>query len=51
MASVINAIYHIMAAAIGLLIINNFLKTKKLQDAAMYVIILVPLIDRILRFK
>ncbi|HNZ09571.1 MAG TPA: hypothetical protein PLI88_04870 [Bacillota bacterium] len=51
MATVINAIYHIMAAAIVLLIINNFLKTKKMQDAAMYVVIMIPLIDRILRFK
>lgn len=51
MATVINAIYHIMAAAIALLIIKNFLKTKKMQDAAMYLIIIIPLIDRILRFK
>lgn len=51
MTTVINAVYHLMAAVLALLIVNNFLKTKKIQDAAMYAIILIPLVLRILRFK
>jgi hypothetical protein len=51
MANVINAIYYIMAAVLVVLIINNFVKSKKLQDSAMYMIILVPLLLRLLKFK
>jgi hypothetical protein len=51
MTSIINAIYYVMAFVLGLLIINNFLKSKKLQDSAMYMIILLPLVLRLLRFK
>ncbi len=51
MANIINAFYYVMAAALVVLIVNNFLKTKKIQDAAMYVIILIPLVQRLLRFK
>ena len=48
---IVNSIYYLMAAIMVALIINNFLKTKKLQDSAMYVIILIPLLLRLLRFK
>lgn len=51
MAAVINAIYHLMALFLALLIVNNFLKSKKLQESAMYIIILLPLVLRLLRFK
>jgi len=51
MATIINAIYYVMAFVLVLLIVNNFLKSKKLQDSAMYMIILLPLILRLLRFK
>lgn len=47
----INSIYYLMAAVLVVLIINNFLKSKKLQDSAMYMVILVPLLLRLLRFK
>jgi hypothetical protein len=40
-----------MAAVLVVLIINNFVKSKKLQDSAMYMIILVPLLLRLLKFK
>ncbi len=51
MTSIINTIYYVMAFALVLLIVNNFIKSKKLQDSAMYMIILLPLILRLLRFK
>lgn len=51
MNMIINSIYYLMAAVLVALIINNFLKSKKLQDLAMYMVILVPLLLRLLRFK
>lgn len=51
MTGIINAIYYLMAAVLVALIANNFLKSKKLQDSAMYAIIIIPLILRLLRFK
>jgi len=51
MTMLINSIYYLMAAVLVALIINNFLKSKKLQDSAMYMVILVPLLLRLLRFK
>ena len=39
-----------MAAALAVLIVNNFLKTKKIQDAPVRDN-LIPLVLRLLRFK
>jgi len=48
---IITILYYILTAFIALLIIWNFIKSKKWQEEALYIIILVPFLLRLLRLK
>ncbi|MCK4431646.1 MAG: hypothetical protein KAW19_10155 [Candidatus Aminicenantes bacterium] len=48
---IITILYYILTAFIALLIIWNFIKSKKWQEEALYIIILIPFLLRLLRLK
>ncbi len=48
---IITILYYIITAFIALLIIWNFIKSKKWQEEALYIIILIPFLLRLLRLK
>jgi len=43
--------YYILAAAVAVLLMINFLRSKKWQDEILYLIVLLPFILRLLRLK
>lgn len=47
----ITVFYYVLTAYIAMLAIWNFAKSKNLQESAMYAIITVPLLLRVLRIK
>ncbi|MGE5585187.1 MAG: hypothetical protein ACM309_06610 [Bacillota bacterium] len=47
----ITVLYYLMAGYAAVLLIWNLVKTKNLQDAAMYAIVALPFVLRILRIK
>lgn len=49
--TIITVLTYATAAFFLLAIIRVFLKTKKIQDALVYVVIMIPFILRILRLK
>jgi len=48
---IITILYYILTAFIALLIIWNFIKSKKWQEEVLYIIILIPFLLRLLRLK
>ncbi|MDW7761866.1 MAG: hypothetical protein SCM96_14665 [Acidobacteriota bacterium] len=48
---IVTILYYVMAAFIAVLLIWNFLKSRKLEDEILYVIVLVPFLLRLLRLK
>jgi len=48
---IVTILYYGMAAFIAVLLIWNFMKSRKLQDEILYVIVLVPFVLRLLRLK
>jgi uncharacterized membrane protein len=51
MNAIVTGLYYLMTAAIAVLLIWNFLKRKNWQDEALYVIVLIPFLLRLLRLK
>ncbi|HSA97431.1 MAG TPA: hypothetical protein VLJ16_15375 [Acidobacteriota bacterium] len=51
MQIVVTAIYYVMTAFIAVLIVWNFLKRKNWQEEALYIIVLIPFLLRLLRLK
>ncbi|MBU1185865.1 MAG: hypothetical protein KJ908_03145 [Acidobacteria bacterium] len=47
----ITVMYYILAAAVAVLLMINFLRSKKWQDEILYLIVLLPFILRLLRLK
>ena len=47
----ITVLYYILAAAVAVLLVINFLRSKKWQDEILYLIVLLPFILRLLRLK
>ncbi|MBU1337859.1 MAG: hypothetical protein KKD56_02190 [Acidobacteria bacterium] len=47
----ITVLYYILAAAVAVLLMINFLRSKKWQDEILYLIVLLPFILRLLRLK
>ncbi|MCJ7679456.1 MAG: hypothetical protein MUP70_01910 [Candidatus Aminicenantes bacterium] len=47
----ITILYYLMAAAVAVLLMINFLRSKKWQDEILYLIVLLPFILRLLRLK
>ena len=48
---IITLLYYLLIAYIAVLIVWNLLRSKKWQEEALYLIILMPFILRLLRLK
>ena len=48
---VVSILYHAMAAFFAAVLLRNFLKTKNIQLAILYAVVLVPFVLRVLRLK
>lgn len=48
---IVTILYYVMAAFIAVLLIWNFMKSRKLQDEILYIIVLLPFVLRLLRLK
>lgn len=48
---VVTILYYLMTAYIAVLLVWNFIERKKWQDEALYIIVLIPFLLRLLRLK
>lgn len=48
---IISIFYYVLTGYIALLIIWNLMKSKKWQEEALYIIILIPFLLRLFRLK
>jgi hypothetical protein len=51
MAMIVTVLYYLMTAFIAVLLVRNFLKRKSWQEEALYIIVLIPFLLRLLRLK
>jgi hypothetical protein len=51
MNTIVTVLYYLMTAFIAVLLVRNFLKRKSWQEEALYVIVLIPFLLRLLRLK
>ena len=51
MHAVVTALYYLMTAFVAVMLAWNFLKRKSWQEEALYVIVLIPFLLRLLRLK
>lgn len=51
LSTIITVLYYIICLFFLLLIVRNFVKTKKAQEAIVYAVIMIPFVLRILRLK
>jgi hypothetical protein len=51
MNAVVTVLYYLMTAYIAVLLVRNFLKRKNWQEEALYLIVLIPFLLRLLRLK
>ncbi|MEA4883945.1 MAG: hypothetical protein VB144_09900 [Clostridia bacterium] len=49
--SIITILYYAISAYLAALCVWNFVREKRLQEAAMYAVVLVPLLLRVFRIK
>ena len=47
----ITILYYILTGAIALLMIHNFIRSKKWQEEALYILVLLPFLLRLFRLK
>jgi hypothetical protein len=48
---IITIFYYLLVAFVAFLMIGNLLKSRKWQEEALYVIVLIPFLLRLLRLK
>jgi hypothetical protein len=48
---IVTILYYLLTAFIAFLMTRNLLKSRKWQEEALYVIVLIPLLLRLLRLK
>ncbi len=48
---IVTILYYLMTAFIAVLLVRNFLKRKNWQEEALYIIVLIPFLLRLLRLK
>ncbi len=48
---VVTVLYYLLTAFLALLCLRNFLKERNLQNATMYMIVMLPLFLRLFRIK
>lgn len=51
MHTVVTALYYLLTAYVAVMLVWNFLKRKDWQEEALYVIVLIPFLLRLLRLK
>jgi uncharacterized membrane protein len=51
MNTIVTVLYYLLTAYIAVLLVWNFLKRKNWQEEALYVIVLIPFLLRLLRIK
>jgi len=51
MNTIVTVLYYLMTAFIAVLLVRNFLKRKSWQEEALYIIVLIPFLLRLLRLK
>jgi multisubunit Na+/H+ antiporter MnhE subunit len=51
MNAVVTVLYYLMTAYIAVLLARNFLTRKNWQEEALYLIVLIPFLLRLLRLK
>jgi hypothetical protein len=49
--SIVSVIYYCLIAYVAVMLIWNFVKTKRWQEEVLYVVVLVPFLLRLVRFK
>jgi len=47
----ITVLYYLLTAYVAVLLVWNFVKGKKWQEEALYIIVLIPFLLRLLRLK
>jgi hypothetical protein len=51
MNTIVTILYYLMTAFIAVLLVRGFLKRKAWQEEALYIIVLIPFLLRLLRLK
>jgi hypothetical protein len=51
MNAIVTVLYYLMTAFVAVLLVRNFLKRKSWQEEALYIIVLIPFLLRLLRLK
>jgi len=51
MDMVVTVFYYLLTAYVAVCLVRNFLKRKNWQEEALYVIVLIPFLLRLLRLK
>lgn len=51
MATAVTVLYYLLTAFVAVLLAANFLKRKDWQEEALYIIVLIPFLLRLLRLK
>lgn len=51
MSMIVTILYYVLTAYIAGLLFWNFIKKKKWQEEALYIIVLIPFLLRLLRLK
>jgi hypothetical protein len=48
---IVTILYYILTGAIAFIMIHNFIRSKKWQEEALYIIVLLPFLLRLFRLK
>jgi uncharacterized membrane protein len=51
MATIVTVLYYLLTAFVAVMLVWNFLRRKNWQEEALYLIILIPFLLRLLRLK
>ena len=51
MQTIVTVLYYLLTAYVAALLVVNFLKRKNGQEEALYIIVLIPFLLRLLRLK
>jgi uncharacterized membrane protein len=51
MGTIVTALYYLLTAFVAVLLVWNFLRRKNWQEEALYIVILIPFLLRLLRLK
>jgi uncharacterized membrane protein len=51
MQTIVTVLYYLLTAYVAVLLVWNFLKRKSWQEEALYIIVLIPFLLRLLRLK